>query len=104
MLLCPLCCVINARNLPWYYSYLESSEFSYIPVSLVYKENITDSRGDIVDLGNRFGGITSTATNAGDVESSARKIAETADIEGNRHIHTGSGIQLSFVKECYPLY
>ena len=66
-------------------------------MSLVYKENITDGRGDIVDLGNRFDGITSTSNNVGDVESSASEIAETDDMQGNRHIHIDSSIQSSYV-------
>ena len=97
MLLCPLCCVINARSLPWYYSYLESSEFSYKSVSLVYKKNITEINGDVVDLGNHLDGITSTSNNVGDVESSASEIAETDDMQGNRHIHIDSSIQSSYV-------
>ena len=52
-------------------------------------------RADIVDLGNRFEGITSTATNANDAESSARMIAGSTDMKVN--VHLGSNFQLSSV-------
>ena len=59
---------------------------------------MTQGRADIVDLGNRFEGISSTAANAGDAESSARKIAGSTDMKGN--MHSGSNIQQSSVLEC----
>ena len=59
--------------------------------------NITERRGDIVNLGNRFDKITSSVTNTGDDESSARKIAKTTDMEGEKH--PDSSHQLSSVRE-----
>ena len=59
---------------------------------------MTQGREDIVDLGNRFEGISSTAANAGDAESSARKIAGSTDMKGN--VHPGSNFQQSSVLEC----
>ena len=59
---------------------------------------MTQGRADIVDLGNRFEGMSSTAANAGDAESSARKIAGSTDMKGN--MHSGSNIQQSSVLEC----
>ena len=56
---------------------------------------MTQGRADIVDLGNRFEGISSTAANASDAESSARKIAGLTDMKGN--VHPGSNIQQSSV-------
>ena len=64
----------------------------------MFKENVTQRRVDIVDLGNRFEGISSTAANAGDAESSARMIAGSTDMKGN--LHAGSNIQQSSVLEC----
>ena len=58
---------------------------------------MTDRRGDIVDQGDRLERITSSVTNAGDDESSARKIAKTTDMEGKKH--PGSSHQLSSVRE-----
>ena len=59
---------------------------------------MTQGKVDIVDLGNRFEGMSSTAANAGDAESSARKIAGSTDMKGN--MHPGSNIQQSSVLEC----
>ena len=95
MLLCPLCCIFKARSPHWYYSHIESSGFSDKSGSVVFKENVTQGRVDIIDLGNRFEGISSTAANAGDAESSARKIAGSTDLKGN--MHSGSNFQLSSV-------
>ena len=95
MLLCPLCCIFKARNPRWYYSNIESSGFSDQSGSCVFKENVTQGRADIVDLGNRFEGISSTAANAGDAESTARKIAGSTDMKGN--VHPGSIFQHSSV-------
>ena len=64
----------------------------------MFNENVTQGRADIVDLGNRFEGMSSTAANAGDAESSARKIAGSTDMKGN--MHSGSNIQQSSVLEC----
>ena len=63
----------------------------------MFKENVTQGRADIVDLGNRFEGISSTAANAGDAESSARVIAGSTDMKGN--MHSGLNFQLSSVLE-----
>ena len=95
MLLCPLCCIFKARSPHWYYSHIESSGFSDKSGSVVFKENVTQGRAGIVDLGNRFEGISSTAANAGDAESSARKIAGSTDTKGNTH--SGSNFLLSSV-------
>ena len=91
----PLCCIFKARSPLWYYSHIESSGFSYKSESVVFKENVTQGRADIVDLGNRFEGISSTAANAGDAESSARMIAGSTDMKGN--VHSGSNFQQSSV-------
>ena len=56
---------------------------------------MTQGRADIVDLGNRFEGMSSTAANAGDAESSARKIAGSTEMKGN--VHLGSNFQQSLV-------
>ena len=56
---------------------------------------MTQGRADIVDLGNRFEGISSTGANANDAESSARKIVGSTDMKGN--IHSGSNFLLSSV-------
>ena len=61
----------------------------------MFKENVTQGRVDIVDLGNRFEGISSTAANAGDAESSARMIAGSTDMK--RNVHPGSNFQQSSV-------
>ena len=61
----------------------------------MFNENVTQGRADIVDLGNRFEGMSSTAANAGDAESSARKIAGSTDMKGN--VHSGSNFQQSSV-------
>ena len=95
MLLCPLCCIFKARSPLWYYSNIENSGLSYKSESVVFKENVTQGRVDIVDLGNRFEGIPSTAANAGDAESSARMIAGSTDMKGN--MHSGSNFQQSSV-------
>ena len=78
-----------------YYSHIESSGFSDKTGSVVFKENVTQGRADIVDLGNRFEGISSTAANAGDAESSARMIAGSTEMKGN--VHLGSNFQQSLV-------
>ena len=78
-------------------SYVESSDFSNKSESLIYKGNITERGRDIVDQGNRLERITSVTANAGDDESSARKIAKTTDMEGEKH--PGSSHQLSSVRE-----
>ena len=95
MLLCPLCCIFKARSPHWYYSHIESSGFSDKSGSGVFNENVTQGRADIVDLGNRFEGIPSTAANAGDAESSARMIAGSTDMK--RNLHPGSNFQQSSV-------
>ena len=95
MLLCPLCCIFKARSPLWYYSHIESSGFSDKSGSVVFKENVTQGRADIVDLGNRFEGISSTAANAGDAESAARMIAGSTDMK--RNVHPGSNFQQSSV-------
>ena len=95
MLLCPSCCIFKARSPHWYYFHIESSGFSDKSESVVFKENVTQGRVDIVDLGNRFEGISSTAANAGDAESTARKIAGSTDMKGN--VHPGSIFQHSSV-------
>ena len=56
---------------------------------------MTQGRADIVDLGNRFEGMSSTAANAGDAESSARMIAGSTDMKGN--MQSGSNFQQSSV-------
>ena len=56
---------------------------------------MTQGRADIVDLGNRFEGMSSTAANAGDAESSARMIAGSTDMKGK--VHPGSNFLLSSV-------
>ena len=95
MLSCPLCCIIKARSPLWYYSHIESSGFSDKPDSVVFKENVMQGRADNVDLGIRFDGISSIATNAGNAESSARKIAGSTNMKVN--MYSGSNFLLSSV-------
>ena len=56
---------------------------------------MTQGRVDIIDLGHRFEGISSTAANAGDAESSARKIAGSTNMKVN--MYSGSNFLLSSV-------
>ena len=95
MLLCPLYCIFKAGSSLWYCTHIENRGFSDKSESVVFKENATQGRADIVGLGNRFEGITSTATNAGNAESSARRIAGSTDI--NVNLHSGSNFLQSSV-------
>ena len=96
-LFCPLCCIFNARSTLLNLTSLESSEFSYKSESFFYQGNVTQKRGEIVDLGNRLDGNTSAVTNAQNVEISASEIAQTTDMKGHERLGSGSSIHLSFV-------
>ena len=71
------------------------------PVSLFYKENMTDKSIDIVDLENRFKRVISTSTNTSNIGNSAENIGEATGMERNNPLNPGSSEQLYSVKEYH---
>ena len=101
MLFCPLCCILETSNLLLYLPYIENSDNLHKPVSLFYKENMTDKRIDIVDLENPFKIVTSTTMNTSDIGNSAGNIGEATAMERNRPLNPGSIEQLYSAKEYH---
>ena len=101
MLFCPLCCILETSNLLLYLPYIENSDNLHKPVSLLYKENMTDKRIDIVNLENPVNRVTSTNMNTSDIGNSAGNNDKATAIERTSQLNPGSSEQLSSVKEYH---